>query len=75
MEPYSLGLLYVSGPWQEEGRPIEHNWIHGKDAEKFARLVDYQVALSEGARHFEVGERSNLALVPGAEARIRQILE
>ena len=28
-----------------------------------------------GARRFDVGERSNFALVPGAEAGIRQILE
>ena len=40
--PYSLGLLYVSERWQQEGRPIEHNWIARKDSENFARLVDYQ---------------------------------
>jgi selenocysteine lyase/cysteine desulfurase len=73
--PYSLGLLYVSERWQRDGRPIEHNWIHRKDSENFARLVDYQDAFMAGARRFDVGERSNFALVPGAEAAIRQILE
>jgi selenocysteine lyase/cysteine desulfurase len=74
MGPYSLGLLYVSPRWQDEGLPIEHNWIHRKDSENFARLVDYQDEYAPGARRFDVGERSNFALVPGAEAAIRQIL-
>ncbi len=72
---YSLGLLYVSERWQREGKPLEHNWIHRKGSENFARLVDYQDEFDAGARRFDVGERSNFALVPGAEAAIRQILE
>jgi selenocysteine lyase/cysteine desulfurase len=75
MGPYSLGLLYVSERWQREGRPIEHNWIHRKDSENFARLVDYQDEFAPGARRFDVGERSNFALVPGAEAALRQVLD
>ena len=73
--PYSLGLLYVSERWQKEGKPIEHSWIHRKGAEDFARLVDYQDAFAPGALRFDVGERSNFALVPAAEAAIRQILD
>jgi len=73
--PYSIGFLYVSERWQREGRPIEHNWIHRKNAEDFARLVDYQDEFEPGARRFDVGERSNFALVPAAEAGLRQILE
>ena len=75
MGPYSLGLLYVSKRWQEEGRPIEHNWIHRKNSENFARLVDYEDEYEPGAVRFDVGERSNFALVPAAEAGIRQVLE
>jgi selenocysteine lyase/cysteine desulfurase len=73
--PYSLGLVYVSERWQREGRPLEQNWIHRRGAQDFARLVDYQDAYADGARRFDVGERSNFALVPAAEAAIRQILE
>jgi selenocysteine lyase/cysteine desulfurase len=73
--PYSIGFLYASERWQREGRPIEHNWIHRRNAEDFARLVDYQDEFEPGARRFDVGERSNFALVPAAEAGIRQILE
>jgi selenocysteine lyase/cysteine desulfurase len=72
---YSLGLLYVSERWQREGKSLEHNWIHRKGSENFARLVDYQDEFDVGARRFDVGERSNFALVPGAETAIRQILE
>jgi len=75
MGPYALGLLYVSKRWQEEGRPIEHNWIHRKNSDNFARLVDYQDGFASGAQRFDVGERSNFALVPAAEAGIRQVLE
>jgi selenocysteine lyase/cysteine desulfurase len=75
MGPYSLGLLYVSERWQREGKPLEHNWIHRKNSENFARLVDYQDEFAPGSERFDVGERSNFALVPAAEAGIRQILE
>jgi len=72
---YSLGLLYVSERWQREGKPIEHNWIHRKGSENFAGLVNYTDEFDAGARRFDVGERSNFALVTGAEAAIRQILD
>ena len=75
MGPYSVGCLYVSERWQSEGRPIEHNWIHRRNAEDFARLVDYQDDYEPGARRFDMGERSNFALLPAAEAGLRQILE
>ncbi len=75
MGPYSLGVLYVSKRWQQEGRPIEHNWVHRKNAENFARLIDYQDEFAPGAVRYDVGERSNFALVPAAEAGIRQLLE
>ena len=73
--PYSTGCVYVARRWQRDGRPIEHNWIHRRNAEDFARLVNYQDEFEPGARRFDVGERSNFALVPAAEAGIRQLLE
>ena len=75
MGPYSLGLLYVSKRWQPEGRPLEHSWVHRKNAENFARLIDYQDEFAPGAVRYDVGERSNFALVPAAEAGIRQLLD
>ncbi len=75
MGPYSLGFLFASERWQRDGRPIEHNWIQRRNSSDFARLVDYQDEFEPGARRFDVGERSNFALVPAAECAIRQILE
>jgi selenocysteine lyase/cysteine desulfurase len=68
--PYSLGFLYVAPRWQG-GRPIEHNWIARKESEDFAGLVNYNSEFQAGARRFDVGERSNFALMPVAEASLR----
>lgn len=75
MGPYSVSFLYAAERWQQHGTPIEHNWIHRRNAEDFARLVDYEDGFEPGARRFDMGERSNFALVPAAEAALRQILE
>jgi len=75
MGPYALGFLYASENWQQNGRPIEYNWIQRRNSSDFAHLVDYQDDFEPGARRFDVGERSNFALVPAAERAIQQILE
>ena len=72
MGPYSVSYLYVAERWQQ-GAPLEHNWIHRQNAEDFSRLVDYQDGFEPGARRFDMGERSNFALLPAAEAGLRQI--
>ena len=72
--PYSLGFLYVS-PTYQSGRPIEHNWIARENSQDFAGLVNYRDEFQEGARRFDVGERSNFALMPMAAAGLQQILE
>ncbi|MCU0990215.1 MAG: aminotransferase class V-fold PLP-dependent enzyme [Xanthomonadales bacterium] len=71
--PYSVSYLYVAERWQQ-GVPLEHNWIHRRNAEDFARLVDYEEGFAPGARRFDMGERSNFALLPAAEAGLRQML-
>lgn len=72
--PYSLGYLYVA-PHHRDSEPLEDNWIQRANAAEFARLVDYTDARQPGARRFDVGERSNFALVPAARASARQIAE
>jgi selenocysteine lyase/cysteine desulfurase len=72
--PYSLGFLYVA-PRRQSGRPIEHNWIARKDSEDFAGLVNYSREFEPGARRFDVGERSNFALMPVAEASLELLSE
>jgi selenocysteine lyase/cysteine desulfurase len=70
--PYSTGFLYVA-PRHQGGIPLEENWITRAGSENFARLVDYQDAYQPGARRFDVGERSNFALLPMVQAALEQI--
>jgi selenocysteine lyase/cysteine desulfurase len=71
--PYSLGYLYVA-PAHQGGRPLEQNWIARAGSEDFARLIDYQEPYQPGARRFDVGERSNFALVPVSMVGLEQLL-
>jgi selenocysteine lyase/cysteine desulfurase len=71
--PYGIGFLYADEGWRE-GTPIEHNWINRRGSYDFSRLVGYQDAFQPGARRYDVGERSNFALLPMANEALRQIL-
>lgn len=70
--PYSLGLLYVAPEWQNT-RPLEENWIQRENARNFSSLILYTDGYEPGARRFDMGERSNFALVPCAMAALQQI--
>lgn len=70
--PYSLGYMYVK-PDYHDGVPLEQNWINRKHSENFAGLVNYRDDFQTGARRFDVGERSNFALMPMAFAALKQI--
>lgn len=74
MGPYSLGYLYVA-PAHQDGKPLEQNWISRAGSENFARLIDYQDGYQPGARRFDVGERSNFALMPASIAAMSQLLD
>src|SRR5262249_35498306 len=54
---------------------IEHNWIARRASEDFAGLVNYQTRFQDGARRFDMGERSNFALMPAAGRSIELLLE
>jgi selenocysteine lyase/cysteine desulfurase len=71
--PYSLGYLYVA-PERRDGRPLEQSWIARGGSEDFARLIDYRDDYQEGARRFDVGERSNFALLPVGIVGLEQLL-
>lgn len=74
MGPYSLGFLYVA-PRHQQGRPLEEAWIVRRNARDFRSLCDYEEGFAAGARRFDMGERSNFALLPVAGAAIGQLLE
>lgn len=74
MGPYTTGLLYVAPKWQG-GRPLEENWIQRENAQDFASLILYTDKYDDGARRFDMGERSNFALLPAAGRALKQLLE
>lgn len=74
MGPYSIGLAYY-GPYFDNGKPIEENWINRLNSEDFAGLVNYEVAYQPGALRYEVGEHSNFVLAPMMLEALKQINE
>jgi len=72
--PYSVGMLYVAPKWQS-GTPLEENWIQHANARDFSSLILYTEDFDEGARRFDMGERSNFALLPAAVRAMKQLLE
>jgi selenocysteine lyase/cysteine desulfurase len=71
--PYSVGLLYVAPKWQQ-GLPLEENWIQRANARDFSSLILYTEDYDAGARRFDMGERSNFALLPAAVCAMKQLL-
>lgn len=71
--PYALGYLWCAPRWRA-GRPVEHNWLNREASEDFAGLVRYRDGFQTGARRYDVGERSNFALVPMAVTALEQVL-
>jgi selenocysteine lyase/cysteine desulfurase len=72
--PYGVGFMYAAEEWRD-GTPIEHNWINRRGTEDFSQLVEYEDSFQPGARRYDVGERSNFALLPIANEALRQILD
>jgi len=71
--PYATGLLYVA-PRRQQGMPLEQGWAVREGAHDFRRLVPYQERFAPDARRFDMGERSNFALLPPLEAAIDWLL-
>ena len=72
--PYGVGFMHVGEDYRE-GNPIEHNWINRRGSQDFSQLVAYQDAFQPGARRYDVGERSNFALLPMAAEALRQLID
>ena len=72
--PYSLGFLYVAPQWRM-GRSLESNWITHENSEDFAGLVNYRDGFQPGARRYDMGQRSNFALLPAVISSLQQILD
>lgn len=72
--PYSLSLAWF-GERYLDGVPLEETWIGRRGSENFAGLVEYVDDYQPGAIRFDVGQRSNFALVPALSASLDLILE
>ena len=72
--PYSFGFMYVA-PRNHDGNPIEESYLIRKDAENFARLVDYKDEYEPGARRFDMGEKANFGSAPIAASSLELFLE
>jgi selenocysteine lyase/cysteine desulfurase len=72
--PYSTGILYVA-PKHQNGQPIEHGWANRAGSEDFTALVNYRNEYQTSARRFDMGERSNFALLPPLIVGFQQIID
>lgn len=72
--PYSTALGWF-GPRYDNGVPLEETWISRRGSEDFRSLVDYRDEYQPGAVRYDVGERSNFALLPMVVAALRLLLE
>ena len=70
--PYSVSFLYAA-PDHQAGRPIEENPLNREGARAFAKLADYADRYAPGAQRYDVGERANFTLLPGAIAALEQL--
>ena len=72
--PYSLSLAWF-GERYLDGVPLEETWIGRRGSENFAGLVGYRDEYQPGALRFDVGQRSNFALIPALSASLDLVLE
>ncbi|PWW01948.1 selenocysteine lyase/cysteine desulfurase [Hoeflea marina] len=64
--PYRLGFLYADPAWHEKGRPIEfHSW-NRSGGERSDFYLETMPDYLPGARRFDMGERSDFAVLPVA---------
>jgi selenocysteine lyase/cysteine desulfurase len=71
--PYSLGYLYASKKWQQQGEPLEYSWLIKKGSEDFSALTYFTPGYREGARRFDMGEYSQFNLLPMSIAALEQL--
>lgn len=72
--PYAVSFGWFSHRF-DHGVPLEETWIGRERSEDFQRLVEYRDGYQPGAIRYDVGERSNFALLPMAVASMRLVLE
>lgn len=64
--PYRLAFLYADPRWQAEGRPLEHHAWHRINGDAPDFYVETVPGFKPGARRFDMGQRSDFAVLPVA---------
>ncbi|MFW6079439.1 MAG: aminotransferase class V-fold PLP-dependent enzyme [Gemmatimonadota bacterium] len=72
--PFAVGFAWL-GPRYTDGSPLEETWLGRAGSEDFQGLVDYTDAYQPGAARFDMGQRSNFALIGMTSAALEQLLE
>ncbi|MDA1100749.1 MAG: aminotransferase class V-fold PLP-dependent enzyme [Proteobacteria bacterium] len=70
LSPYSLAFLYAA-PHRRGGRPLE---LHNGNHDPGRQQGTYSAALRQNAARYDMGERTNLTLLPMACAAMEQLL-
>jgi selenocysteine lyase/cysteine desulfurase len=71
--PYGMGFIYVSREHQD-GVPLEHHPFNRVGAPHVASSITYESEFLDGARRYDVGQRSNFIQLPIIIAALDQIL-
>ncbi|MDT8369375.1 MAG: aminotransferase class V-fold PLP-dependent enzyme [Longimicrobiales bacterium] len=72
--PYSTALTWL-GERFADGVPLEEGWIAREGSRDFQGLVDYTDAYAPGRVRYDVGERSNFALLGALDASLALVSE
>ena len=72
--PNSVALAYISDDF-EQGKPLEESWMNRVNSENFSALTNYENTYQSKAGKYNVGESSNLILMPMLRESLKQIIK
>lgn len=70
--PYGLAFLYAD-PERQGGVPLEEHTFSRRGADTLSNRYERELAFMDGARRYDMGERSNFVTLPMAVAGIRLV--
>lgn len=70
--PYSVALAYI-GKAFNQGIPLEESWMNRSNAQDFGNLTEYNQTYTKNAGRYNVGQFSNLILMPMLIESLKQI--
>lgn len=70
--PYSVALTYI-GEAFHQGIPLEESWMNRTNAQNFGQLTNYDNQYTPHAGRYNVGQFSNLILMPMLISSLKQL--